>query len=478
MPAVRGRASRQNDAFERTAPRVLAPPWTNGADVLGTSMPVEFSSTAPPEGAPSDASPIYFEQECHPLRRTKQSRRKPENHIPRPPNAFILFRSSFIKSRHVSSEVETNHSTLSKIIGLTWQNLPEAERQKWHVEAKNAQEEHRRQYPQYSFRPVHSKTRGTVAEKKKLREVGPKDQKRCAKIAELLVGGKKGQELEVAIQEFDKHHVPEIVTRFETPMTANTYSSSKNERHSRSISPLSMRNESPVRSLRRASKVKPASSPLASLEITLPQDMPHSMPPIHSPVPHSFDPFDQTPSFDLPSFNFTITQPSPSPFMEDHFTRNANIPPLHAFESQVLQNATSLCPTAQYPSSIDDPWTRQGSPLSNPTSSMPSTPAQICVPFPDSYGPSAFHGNDAATGDYQAMGNAYGDFSQFPSFAPISAPGYGGGAKDSEHLPSDLDSGCFHVHAEGIDSAQLQAHQDQEFLSFMQMATLPANYSL
>lgn len=169
--------------------------------------------------------------------------------------------------------------------------------------------------------------------------------------------------------------------------------------------------------------------------------------------------------------------------MEDHYTGNANIPPLHAFESQVLQDTTSLCPTAQYPSSMDDSWTRQGSPLSNPTSSMPSTPAQICVPFPDSYTPSAFHRNDAAAGHYGAMGTSYCDFSQYPSFPPIPEPNYGVGPKDSKDLSSGLDRGRFHVHGEGIhgegiNSAQLQAHHDQEFLSFMQMATLPTHFSL
>ncbi|KAI0040869.1 hypothetical protein FA95DRAFT_1466980, partial [Auriscalpium vulgare] len=78
-------------------------------------------------------------------------------HIPRPPNAFILFRSSFIKSQHVSTAVETNHSTLSKIIGLTWQNMPHAERQFWHAKAKAAQAEHKRKWPDYAFRPLHAK---------------------------------------------------------------------------------------------------------------------------------------------------------------------------------------------------------------------------------------------------------------------------------------------------------------------------------
>ncbi|OCH86454.1 hypothetical protein OBBRIDRAFT_797165 [Obba rivulosa] len=165
---------------------------------------------------PSTTAPVS------PTRRQAHSKKKPENHIPRPPNAFILFRSSFIKNQHVSSEVETNHSTLSKIIGLTWQNLPHEEREIWHAKAKAALDDHKRKFPEYSFRPLHPKAKGT-GEKRKVREVSPKDMKRCAKIAELLVEGKKGAELDAAIQEFDRHHVPEIVTRFETPITARSF---------------------------------------------------------------------------------------------------------------------------------------------------------------------------------------------------------------------------------------------------------------
>lgn len=179
---------------------------------------------------------------CASTRRSGHGRKKPINHIPRPPNAFILFRSSFIKSQHVSSEVETNHSTLSKIIGLTWKNLPDEERQIWHAQAKVALDEHKRKFPSYAFKPIHNKPRALAGAKRKVREVGPKDHTRCAKIAELLVCGKKGLELEIAIQEFDKNHVPEIVTRFEAPITANTYAfSSMNNADKRRSSSLNRR---------------------------------------------------------------------------------------------------------------------------------------------------------------------------------------------------------------------------------------------
>jgi len=174
------------------------------------------------DDSPPEAVLFPPPNECSAGRRPAHSKKKPENHIPRPPNAFILFRSSFIKSQHVSTEVETNHSTLSKIIGLTWQNLPHEERQVWHAKAKAALEEHKRRFPKYAFRPAHARGKGGT-EKRKVREVGPKDVKRCEKIAELLVEGKKGEELDAAIQEFDRTHVPEVVTRFEAPLTARMY---------------------------------------------------------------------------------------------------------------------------------------------------------------------------------------------------------------------------------------------------------------
>lgn len=49
--------------------------------------------------------------------RTSHTKKKDAGHIPRPPNAFILFRSSFIRAQHIPEKIEGNHSALSKIIG-------------------------------------------------------------------------------------------------------------------------------------------------------------------------------------------------------------------------------------------------------------------------------------------------------------------------------------------------------------------------
>ncbi|KAJ6577688.1 hypothetical protein B0H19DRAFT_1121075 [Mycena capillaripes] len=174
--------------------------------------------------------PFMFADECPPTRasRSPRRRKKSGNHIPRPPNAFILFRSWFIKSQRVSTEVETNHSTLSKIIGMTWKKLGADDKKIWHTRASDAVEEHKRNFPTYTFRPQHTPGKKadsdgpTPKTKRKVREVY-QDPVRCEKIAELLVEGMQGDELDRAIQEFDKHHVPEIVTRFEVPITDRAY---------------------------------------------------------------------------------------------------------------------------------------------------------------------------------------------------------------------------------------------------------------
>lgn len=228
---------------------------------------VPSQSTLFPDPDPSSSSlhttpssPIY---QPAPKRRRKTASSAPKDadepggsvapeHIPRPPNAFILFRSSFIKSQHVSSSIEGNHGTLSKIVGMVWHNLSFEERQIWQAKAKRALAEHKRRFPAYSFRPANkdkavkavgvsgevarardasappSATTGTtttttttVPAKRKQRECGPRDEARCEHIAALVAKGLKGQSLEDAVKHFDATRAPAVITpRFEQPITA------------------------------------------------------------------------------------------------------------------------------------------------------------------------------------------------------------------------------------------------------------------
>lgn len=223
---------------------------------------VPSQSTLFPDPDPSSSSllttpssPIY---QPAPKRRRKTASTAPKDseedgsvapeHIPRPPNAFILFRSSFIKSQHVSSSIEGNHGTLSKIVGMVWHNLSFEERQIWQAKAKRALAEHKRRFPEYSFRPSNkdkaikavtggddtrasappststtgtAATTTTVPAKRKQRECGPRDEARCEHIAALVAKGLKGQSLEDAVKHFDATRAPAVITpRFEQPITA------------------------------------------------------------------------------------------------------------------------------------------------------------------------------------------------------------------------------------------------------------------
>jgi len=384
----------------------VEPTTATGIAFAPNVTPVTFNDPMPPMvDAPSCESVIFPPPDDCPLpRRPGHSKKKPENHIPRPPNAFILFRSSFIKSQHVSTEVETNHSTLSKIIGLTWQNLPNDERQVWHAKAKAALDEHKRKFPQYAFRPLHNKGRGGP-EKRKVREVGPKDLKRCAKIAELLVEGKKGQELDAAIQEFDKHHVPEVITRFEAPLTARMYrrSSSAPVPDTEHSQPRPFLPSTPSTSSRkpRASSSRPTRYPTPTPSPSPPYQQPHT--PAESEVYYP-----ASPSYD--SYSFPSKQESPFVSLSLHlaliilltvqkdftFSFNDIVSPTPIFACDPLSenNIAALSPVSgmlpddvnpsRPPLSIDtsfiDDWSRS----SPSTSASPSTTSHLDSPCPSS----------------------------------------------------------------------------------------------
>ncbi|PIL23039.1 transcription factor [Ganoderma sinense ZZ0214-1] len=141
-------------------------------------------------------------------RRLPPGKRLSQGYIPRPPNAFMLFRANFVRQKHVPGSIETNHGSLSKIIGNCWRALPLEEKRYWEVEAKKAKAAHRERYPNYRFRPVHNKNKNkdkalAVDKRKEKLPVQPGDEERCEVVAQLLLDGKKGEELAAAMRQID-----------------------------------------------------------------------------------------------------------------------------------------------------------------------------------------------------------------------------------------------------------------------------------
>ncbi|KAH9887952.1 hypothetical protein C8Q73DRAFT_655792 [Cubamyces lactineus] len=144
--------------------------------------------------------------------RPSHAKKRDASYIPRPPNAFILFRSSFIRAQHIPGQIEGNHSALSKIIGKYWKALSPDDRKVWEAKAAAALVEHRKKYPDWRFRPAANalakvkdgpRKRGNRKGRGQSETEGRSREKRCAKIADLLVAGKTGTDLAAAIRQYD-----------------------------------------------------------------------------------------------------------------------------------------------------------------------------------------------------------------------------------------------------------------------------------
>lgn len=78
--------------------------------------------------------------------------------IPRPKNAFILFRQHYHRvliDEWTTQGVEIPHnSNISKIIGTKWKGLQPEEKSHWETLAKKEKLEHERKYPEYKYKPI------------------------------------------------------------------------------------------------------------------------------------------------------------------------------------------------------------------------------------------------------------------------------------------------------------------------------------
>ncbi|KIK61017.1 hypothetical protein GYMLUDRAFT_85036 [Collybiopsis luxurians FD-317 M1] len=152
-------------------------------------------------------------------RRAPPGKRRSLGYIPRPPNAFMLFRADFVKQKHVPNSIETNHSSLSKIIGSCWRSLPAEEKAIWEKRARAEKAEHKRKYPEYRFRPVHNKNKNkgadTAPPNKKMKtdplpatlaSMEAMRTEREGFIAQCLLDGLKSDALKERVKQWDDLH--------------------------------------------------------------------------------------------------------------------------------------------------------------------------------------------------------------------------------------------------------------------------------
>ncbi|KAL4740394.1 hypothetical protein BDV11DRAFT_204315 [Aspergillus similis] len=79
---------------------------------------------------------------------------QPKPRIPRPRNAFFLYREAHYKAVVASAEVSPLPSTtVAKILGRQWRDLPESAKAEWKELAEEEKRQHKQRYPDYKYCP-------------------------------------------------------------------------------------------------------------------------------------------------------------------------------------------------------------------------------------------------------------------------------------------------------------------------------------
>ncbi|KAI4526747.1 hypothetical protein K523DRAFT_230934 [Schizophyllum commune Tattone D] len=365
-----------------------------------------FTENVTPQSYSSDAAWTQYKFEPYSRdareyldarRERSHQRKRSVNHIPRPPNAFIIFRSSFIKAHKVSKAIENSHANLSKIVAAAWKQLPPAERTYWYSRAADATKEHHLRFPDYQFQPRHLPS--YIGGKRQVRDMAPIDEERIQKITELIAEGLTDDALDKELQAWESSRVKPAVTRFEPPVTASAF------RRSSSAPPEETEH------IRRSNEFLQLPDPIRRPSTVEPEDRSAvaRFPPV--PKPQSFGGQDQPdPQISFAGFSFTNTCPPPKVVEVDPLT------PVAPNEAVSLSRAPATpysprCATASSPISLPSP--AEYSPGPSQDMSSPIAPPSPC------YGASS-PAYEASSPAYDASSPAYAHMAPYPTPSPAS----------------------------------------------------------
>ncbi|CAA7260017.1 unnamed protein product [Cyclocybe aegerita] len=173
----------------------------NNSFVPAPSSPVDPSSNTMKEIDASsfvsndqDTSEGQYSSPKDPSDEPRRSRHP--DRIPRPRNAFMIFRSEFSTGAKIKRDVEHDNRQISRIAGHCWNQMSEADKEPWRLKAEQEKLEHMRKYPDYRFTPLVREKRPL---KRNTKRNGEDDKERCRRVADLLLSGKEGDELAIAI---------------------------------------------------------------------------------------------------------------------------------------------------------------------------------------------------------------------------------------------------------------------------------------
>ncbi|KAI9570824.1 hypothetical protein HD554DRAFT_316698 [Boletus coccyginus] len=151
-------------------------PITSSSAFLSPICPPINTTTLPKaRSPPSQSIPLVSLAGASPTaiapssdRRAQRNRSRDPSWIPRPRNAFIIFRCEYSREHAQSSQESQNDhdsnsasvKTLSKRAAEAWKQLSPAEKDRYKELADKEREEHARLYPHYRFRPMKRQVSG------------------------------------------------------------------------------------------------------------------------------------------------------------------------------------------------------------------------------------------------------------------------------------------------------------------------------
>ncbi|KAJ3774811.1 hypothetical protein FB446DRAFT_453683 [Lentinula raphanica] len=100
-------------------------------------------------------------------KKKSHARKQPKGHIPRPRNAFILFRCDFVRQKKIPDHLEANHRNISRIVGSVWTKMTASQKAPWIAMAAAEKKNHAKIYPDYKYHPG-SESRGRDTRIKKV----------------------------------------------------------------------------------------------------------------------------------------------------------------------------------------------------------------------------------------------------------------------------------------------------------------------
>ncbi|KAJ7785786.1 hypothetical protein B0H16DRAFT_5758 [Mycena metata] len=170
MPPVRTVPSRRSRRL--STQEIDDDDWESCGDLLYPDSDAEPTISEPtsPIVLPAATSSPHTSSTVHSTAgsvRTSHARQRSRDHIPRPPNAFICFRSDYCLLEKQKSDGQRDHRFVSKDAAAAWHQSSEAVKTKYKLIAREKKQQHAQMYPGYTYSPGSPRGSGGKGKKRK-----------------------------------------------------------------------------------------------------------------------------------------------------------------------------------------------------------------------------------------------------------------------------------------------------------------------